>query len=567
MLPMNRRRVLFSTLGGLTGFCLAIAALRLSHVLGAAKGLVWYFLVWFAFLWAAMAMGRLFGVKMDLRLTPQQKIKDATRDVGSITRFREWLGGWVYMASTTVAWPILVLRLPLTVARFRRRGTLRVPRRETMQADMRLRPRVLFDSVAVAIITAGAYALTVAGLIPFVLAFFVLSAGFSTLTLAAFTIGPGSFPEQLRRAAGRPHLNLLMLTLAISSTVLISFLALRFEGHLPEAGQVSDLLVQMTPGQAARTLLAHPFQQFLEVEIAVTGLLLCSSLLTGLWKFKEYRREDRHHESMAESYIRLGAPTNAIECLRKVRNPSQSTCVVSTAAYLCVNRIDRALDAARNALALQAEVPLTLEAYAFACFAALEYPVPAYVTRELLLQWIQKGGGDAQMLFVVAALLERKIFAPAEIQTLFPAGTARRQFPLAYVGSLITIGRTNAAQRLLRRTDARTAIEAALKEFLELLTTISAPSADPERGVIFIHRWLRRNAVRFTALAGELPHEFDRLISFTISGIVASICKEVAPEKVEEWRFINDQHRESLRSDQVRRAADAFSIDAKVSYR
>lgn len=556
MMPKQFVRFLLGVLA-----CTALTAYLVSRlpIAPLLKGVIWYLLPYLAFLRISYVLGKLYGV--ELRPSFAEKVYDATRNVSRFTRLREQVGGAVYVLSRTAVWPVLVVRLPRIAARFVRGGRARLPTRLLMQADQRLHPRILLDSLAVAIMTVVGYALTLAGWIPFFYLPFLLAATFSTLTLLAFTIGPASFPEQLRRAPGNPHLNLLRLAATIGTTVLVSSLALRYTTHVPEPRQILALLLELTPGNALRTLFSLPRLSLLQVQMSITGLLLVSSLLTGIWKVKDYRREDRDFEQIAESLVRFAVPSEAVQWLAKIRNPSQNSCVVSVVAYLGVNQLDRALQAAKMALALKPEHPLTAEPFAFAAFSVIHYPIPKHVIREMMSRWVREGGGDAQMLLVLSALVALDRYPQGEVGTLFVDANVRKRFPLAYAGALLTLERADTARRVLQRTAAHTPLDAAIKEFLQLMATLSGSPTGRENPVIFINRWLTRNAARFDALAGELPQELDRLISFGLSSIVTSLCKEIAPERVEEWRFIATRQRESLQTEETRKIAQALAIN------
>lgn len=481
-----------------------------------------------------------------------EQVRSAVREVGWLTRWRERIGGIINMVAGGVVWPVIFLRFPLLLPRVvhMRAGLPRIDV-EMLREDARLRPRILVDS---AVVLAGAltsYLLTLAG-VGEARVLFLLYALFVTLTLLAFTIGPGSFPDVFRRASGHPYANLLRVGLACAGIVYISFLALRHGAGAPTQDEAARLAADFARGLRPWDLL-QPSGGALDAFLKLNALLFGTSILSLAFRWKEFQREDRHFEALANACTRLRRFDEALRWLGKVRNPRQSTWVGYIPAYLGAGQLDAALDAGRRAVAVdQGELHMVRsDPYALAGAILVEMrhnsPVTRKVARGLVLRWVADEPDDARFLIVTVLLRGTGQLDDDALDEALAAAQARRRLALARAGLLLLAGNARGAGRLLRKTGRRPGLAGALRDIIELAVTIREADS-----VFAVERWFVRALPRFQELAAQLDEDLDRLGLFAAVKMACVIGDDLRPELLHPWQGLAEQIEHAMEERKVR---------------
>lgn len=533
--------------------CIAAVVFALLHVLCAFSSLPVFLVGYFVAGTAANGASFLLNRWLGNELRPlRTRARSAMRDVGRVTRLREQAGGWINLAAGAMIWPVIFMRALFLHARYLRAGALlRSPRVDAMRADASLRPRILFDSTAVLAGAAISYLLTLAGL-GTVGPLFVLYALFATLTLLAFSVGPGSFPEVFRRALGRPYLHLLRFGGATAGILVISILALRHGGRAPSTADLRLLADQANEFRRWSALLTFPPRSALDAYLQVNVLLFMTSVWGAARRWKEFRRDDAHLESIAGACTELGRFDEAVAWLRKVRNPRQSTWVHYVPAYLGMGRLDEALDAAGRAVAVDQGELLVVhdDPYALTGTLLLEMHGGREVARPFLARWAAAGADDGRFLLLSVLLRVTGKLDDGDVDQILAAVQRQRHLALTRAGLLMFRDNPAAAARLLRNTSRRPGLAGALRDMIEIFVLIKLDSPDSFDKV---DRCIARSLGRFQALAGELNDDFERLGLFAMVSMMAMITSGLDDDQADEWQALRGTIEASITTRQVRR--------------
>lgn len=541
--------------GGLAlRLCFAVVVFTLLHVLCAFSSLPVFLAGYFAAGVAANGASYVLNRWMGNELRPLRlRVRSAMRDVDRATRLREEVGGWVNVAAGAMVWPVIFLRAPFLHARyFGAAAGLRLPRAEALRADATLRPRILFDSTAVLAGAAISYLLTLGGL-GTVRPLFLLYGLFATLTLLAFSIGPGSFPELFRRALGRPYLHLLRFGAAAAGILVIAILALRHGGRAPSAADLQGLVDQANEFRRWSALLSFPPRNPLDAYLQINVLLFMTSVWGAARRWKEFGREDQHLEAIATACTELERFDEALLWLRKVRNPRQSTWVRYVPAYLGLARLDAALDAAGRAVAVDQGELLVVrkDPYALTGMMLLELHGGAEVAREFLMRWSAAGADDARFLLMAVLLQASGKLDDDDVEDVLAAAQRRRHLSLARAGLLVLAGNAAAAGRLLRNTSRRSGLAGALRDVIELFVMLGQLGGATSFGKL--QGWFKRSLERFQVLATELEDDFERLGLFAMVNLVTLIGADLEPGQAGEWQALRSTIQGAITTPQIRR--------------
>lgn len=544
------------------GFAAVVFALL--HVLCAFSSLPVFLAGYFAAGVAANGASYVLNRWMGNDLRPLRlRVRSAMRDVDRATRLREELGGWVNLAAGAMVWPVIFLRAPFLHARyFRAAAGLHIPRMEAMRADATLRPRILFDSTAVLAGAAISYLLTLAGL-GSVRPLFLLYGLFATLTLLAFSIGPGSFPELFRRALGRPYLHLLRFGAASAGILVIAILALRHGGRAPSAADLRVLVDQANEFRRWSALLAFPPRNPLDAYLQVNVLLFMTSVWGAARRWKEFRREDEHLEAIATACTELERFDEALAWLRKIRNPRQSTWVRYVPAYLGLGRLDEALDAAGRAVAVDQGELLVVrkDPFALTGMMLLEMHGGRAVAREFMARWAAAGADDARFLLLSVLLKELKKLDDGDVEQITAAAQRQRRLVLTRAGLLVLTGNAAAADRLLRKTSRRPGLSGAVRDMVEIFVLLKLDSAS---SFDKLERCVTRSLGRFQALAPELEDDFERLGLFAMVSMMMMISSGLEPDRADEWQALRGTIAASITTRRIQRIVSFSTAQAAM---
>ncbi|WP_295645236.1 hypothetical protein [uncultured Methylibium sp.] len=372
------------------------------------------------------------------------------------------------------------------------------------------------------------------------LAFCVVAVVYVCLLCLAVTVSPAPLAQRLRRGAANPFGSALLLALLTAAILVLAYAALQADG----APSSPDLLV------AGRALYSQfeSVEQFiggkpvapLTLAEGVSGALLASAVIQGLLSLKDFERRDEDYVVIAQLKLLLGRANEALDALKRVKDPSAASISAQAVAYLGVQQEQLAVDAWRKRQQMLATEALESETQSIFTLlqgaAMLPLPPAGFVT--LLRRWLTLSPSEVSVSLLSGMLANMGRVPLAELLQVLEAPDLVDRYPVARLNLLLIDNRFDDAQALATALAPRDDGSEFVRALGVLMATVMSPTTTRQDDRQRFDEWCREMLPRLVDIAARLGDAEQLSMAIGPVTVLKKLAQEIDPSHVEAVRYL-----------------------------
>jgi hypothetical protein len=313
----------------------------------------------------------------------------------------------------------------------------------------------LFPLVMLIILAATTFSL-VLGHAPMDAAFLMCWAAvvYVSLLCLDLIVSPFSLGTRLRRASGNPYVKAISLAFVTALILCLGYADLIARGFPDITDVATSFKGLYSQWDSVKAVLSGGRVKSLEIMEGVSGVVLFSAVINGLWSLGDFARTDEDFLAIASNKLRLGLAADAIAALDRIKAPNAASLSCRAAALVAVNQTDQAIATWRQSQSLgsvkEPPPPESTMRNMFELF--LLYPMPLSCVLEVFKRLLALNPSERSLLLVNRCVMGLDPQYTNEILKLLSDSNLSDTYPLV-LADLITFpppGKTTIADERLK---------------------------------------------------------------------------------------------------------------------
>ncbi|HKC62960.1 MAG TPA: hypothetical protein VKB86_04955, partial [Pyrinomonadaceae bacterium] len=318
---------------------------------------------------------------------------------------------------------------------------------------------------------------------------------------------------------------------------------------------VTNITLDMLKFRKAYSLFQGGSLTPIDYFVTVAGFFYYISLFQVLLRLNQFKRTDEDYNFIAQSYIMLGKFNEALTWLGLVKVPNSMTLDLKAHSYMGVNQFPKAIDAEKTAHFLRKHEQIDdRETFRYLVNSSCFYPLPAKQTLQLLERWLKTGVKDAEFMTLSASLLSQGRVTDEEYKEMLVNSPVVSNYPLTHISSLLRTGDIDGAYEIWSAMPPTTGTDEVLRRFLALQIS----GSDAAEGREIFESWAAEHLAEIFRFAREVSDE-ERMMLFGYLSILEPMAQRFSPERVEECRFLLQELRSSIVTDDFQRMTEVMT--------
>ncbi|MCP3683582.1 MAG: hypothetical protein GY861_12920 [bacterium] len=380
---------------------------------------------------------------------------------------------------------------------------------------------------------------------------------FATATLIIGLLDQ-SVAMRARRQIGNPYLRFILFTVSIYGILVLSYSVLYQDSPRLSITALTDVTVDILRIQGIGDLFQDDDSSFAQYSAGLTGILFYASLVSSVYRFREFRRTDDDYIAIAESYMHMGHFNSAMSSLRKVRTQTPDFFVLKSICYLALNQMDKALKTKEQSIIISEYKGYASDDPALLLFFTTQFfPIGSSRIVNLFSRWIEGKPSELRVLGLVDKLILANKVSPDEVIDVIENAGMSDDYSLIIALCLIGADdRENAAIILqnLSLDNESSELHQIILGILVLSTQIDVLSITEDNTSSLLN-WSHTYMQKISSFVHSSPSVEDTFCLLNTLAIPYFIAQQLDQDTAEDIRFLMDELEEIVKSTSFSQAA------------
>ena len=484
---------------------------------------------------------------------------DAATEVGKFVSWRNRLGRFLTYFVSAIAWPVTFFfsyRQSRKLSQEKKSGL--VP----LSAYQSLYPVDVQTTVILLAVVLLVYVSHLLFVLPETFGKFLLllATVYCTARLLFYIVSPVSLAAQLRRGPRNAYVSFLVLAVSIYCLLVLSFAGYIYTIPKVQFEQLGATTLDMLRFRKAYGLLQGGPLSPLDYYLTIAGFLYYISLLRTVLRIKEFKRKDEDYHSIAHSYLMLGNFNEGLTWLGKVTAPNNGTYMLRASAFLGVDQLTKATEAAKKSYLL--EKGETLDDAGglrqVISIAAL-YPIPeAYILRALE-RWLGLGINEIAFAESADLLLGQNKISMKNYGALLERAKVPSEAPLLWVHYLINSRNFEEASKQIEGLRLTGGVNELFIRLLRLKLRILDPATGGRNPAEVYEAWAAEHLDKMSSLISELTDDQEKVLVVFQLNFILIVADEVGSSRAEAIKYLMKELTLSIKTEDLKRQSAALS--------